>query len=143
MSFDFLLLDNDLRLDSEGQIRTVTGTQKLRQDILKVVLTTLGSNKFHPWYGCAVSDEAIGKNIAYNMLIFNVQTSIRQSLEKLQRLQRQQQTFQTTSLSEIIHTIGPINVYRDPDNVRQIKIDVTVYTRQLTELNESFTLSQY
>jgi len=141
MSFDFLLIENDLKLDAEGKIKTVEGTQKLRQDILKIILSSLGSNRFHPWYGCSVSEETVGKNLPDNLLLLTIQTSIRQSLERLQKLQQQQQTSQKVSLSELIQTIGPINAYRNPDDLRQIKIDVIVYTRQLTEVKESFTLS--
>jgi len=141
MSFDFLLLNNDLSMSSDGKMKTVADTQKLRQDIIKILLTTLGANRFHPWYGSTVSSDIIGKNLPYNMIVLNIETSIRQSLERLQKLQLQQQTTQRVSLAELIHSIGPVSAYRNPDDLRQVKIDVTVYSRQLTPVKESFTLS--
>ena len=143
MSFDFLLQNNDLEIGADGNIKTITNTQKLRQDVIKVILTTLGSNRFHPWYGCSISEDAIGKNIPDNMLFLDIETSIRQSLDRLQKLQQQQQTTQEVSLSEMIHSVGDISIYRNPDDLRQIKIDIVILSRELTQINESFNLSQF
>lgn len=142
MSFDFALIDNDIKLLPDGQVRTVTDTPKLRQDIIKIILTPLGSNRFHQWYGCTVSADIIGKNITNEMLIMDIQSSITQSLERLKRLQLQQQTTQSVTLAELIHTIGNIGAYREIQDPRQIKIEVIVYTRRLTKIDEVFTLTQ-
>ena len=140
MSFDLALIENDLKLLPNGDIKTVSDTTKLRQDILKIILTSLGSNRFHPWYGCSVGDDIIGKNLPQNLLDLGIQTSVSQSLERLKKLQLQQQTNQHVTLAELINTIGPIFSYRAPEDPRQIKIDVTVFTRRLTEIRELFTL---
>lgn len=141
MSFDFALIDNDLSLLQDGTVRMVKDTQKLRQDVLKVIITTLGSNRFHPWYGCTVSEDIIGKNLPNNMMLMDIQTSIQQSLDKLKKLQFQQLTVQKVSLAELINVIGEIIAYRSPEDPRQVKIDVTVYSRRLTKVEETFTLT--
>jgi len=142
MSFDFALINGDLSILPNGDVRTITETQKLRQDVLKIVLTPLGSNRFHPWYGCTVSEDIIGKSLPDNMMLLDIKTSIQQSLDRLRKLQLQQLTTQKVSLAELINVIGEIIAYRAPEDRRQIKIDVTVYSRRLTEVNETFTLTE-
>ena len=141
MSFDFAIVNNDLKRTSDGNVLTVTDTQKLRQDILKIIITTLGSNKFHPWYGCSVTDDVIGKNLPENMLKTEIQDSISTSIENLQKLQTHQLTTQKVSLAELINFIGSIIAYRSPDDKREVKVDVSIYSRRLTEVNESFTIT--
>ena len=141
MSFDFALINNDLNMLPNGTMRTVVDTQKLRQDVLKLILTQLGSNRFHSWYGCTVSEDIIGKNLPDNMMGLDIQTSISQSLDRLKKLQQQQLTTQKVSLAELINVIGEIIAYRAPEDRRQIKIEVTVYSRRLTKVEEVFTLT--
>lgn len=141
MSFDFALINNDLKINPDGTVKTVTDTTKLRQDILKIITTALGSNKFHPWYGCTVSDNIIGKDLPDNLMILEIQTSIAESLEKLKKLQTQQVTSQKVSLAELISSIGGVIAFRSPDDPRQVKIQVTVFTQRLTRIEETFTLT--
>ena len=141
MSFDLALINNDLSLKSDGSVRTVEDTQKLRQDVLKIILTPLGSNRFHPWYGCTVSEDIIGKNLPEEMMLLDIKTSIQQSLDKLKKLQLQQLTTQKVSFAEIINVIGEAIAYRSPEDLRQVVIEVTVYSKRLTKVEESFTLT--
>lgn len=141
MSFDLALINNDLKIQANGDIRTVRDTEKLRQDIIKIILTQLGSNRFHLWYGCSVSQDIIGKNLPHDMMILDIKSSVQQSLDRLKSLQLQQLTTQKVSLAELINIIGDVAVYRSPDDPRQIKVEVTVYSRRLTEVNEEFTIS--
>lgn len=141
MSFDFALIDNDLSIMNNGLVRTVTDTPKLKQDVLKIILTPLGSNRFHRWYGCTVSEDIIGKDIPDNMMRVDIQTSIAQSLDRLKKLQLAQLTTQKVTLAELINVIGEVIAYRAPEDRRQIKIEVTVYTRRMTKIEEVFTLS--
>ena len=141
MSFDFALIENDLQVLANGQIRTIADTPKLRQDILKVIITPLGSNRFHPWYGCTVSEDIIGKNLPENIMNMDIETSIRQSLERLKTLQLGQQATQKVTLAELINIVGGVTAYRAPFDLRQVKIEVVVYTRNLTKIEEIFTIS--
>lgn len=141
MSFDLAIINSDLSILPNGEIRTVSDTEKLRQDVLKIILTPLGSNDFHPWYGCAVADNIIGKNMPDNLILLEIQTSITQSLERLKSLQAQQSSSQKVSLAELINIIGEIIAYRSHGDYRQIKVEVTIYTRRLTRIQETFTLT--
>ncbi|KKN50070.1 hypothetical protein LCGC14_0636450 [marine sediment metagenome] len=140
MSFDFALVGNDLSILPNGKIRTITDTPKLRQDIIKIVLTPLGSNRFHMWYGCTVGEDTIGKNLPDNMMLLDIRTSIIQSLEKLKELQMRQAIYQKVTLSELMNLIGSVNAFRTKEDMRQIKIEITVYSRNLTKVEEELTL---
>lgn len=140
MSFDLALIDGDISIKSDGSIRTVTDTPKLRQDILKIILTPLGSNRFHPWYGCSISENLIGRDFPDNLIEVEAQTTIQQSLERLRQLQLAQSTTQQVSLGELITSIGPISINRNPIDLRQINIRVAVTTKRLTKVEEIFQI---
>jgi hypothetical protein len=140
MSFDLQIIDDDLSVKPDGNIRTVSDTPKLRQDILKAIVTELGSNKFHPWYGCNINESVIGHNLPMGQLEAEIVSSITETLNRLKTLQQSQAISQRVSLAEMISEIGPIFASRNPIDIRQVNIIVTVYTRQLTKIEEVFTI---
>jgi phage baseplate assembly protein W len=140
MSFDLQLIDDDLSIKPDGKIRTVTDTPKLRQDILKAIVTELGSNRFHQWYGCNVNEGIIGQNLPMGILEAEIVSSITETLNRIKALQKTQAVSQYVTLSEMISEVGPIFVSRNPADTRQLNIVVTVYTRQLTKIEEVFTI---
>ena len=141
MSFDLEIINSDLKIKSNGVVKTVTDTPKLRQDVIKIITTSLGSNKFHPWYGCAVGESTIGKNLPENMLDMEIKSSIEQSLSKLKTLQTAQAASQSVSLAEMISEVGDIISGRSPIDPRQINIQVTILTKRLSKVEEIFTLT--
>lgn len=141
MSFDLEIVNSDLRVKSDGTVSTITDTPKLRQDVIKMLITTLGSNKFHPWYGCSIGSSMVGQNIPDNMLQLDIQTSIQQSLDKLQSLQQAQMGSQRVTLAETIAQIGNITAGRNPLDPRQVLIQVTVLSKRLSKVEETFTLT--
>lgn len=140
MSFDLAIINGDLNMLQNGELRTVSNSEKLRQDVLKIILTPLGTNKFHPWYGCVVSDAVIGTNLPDNIIDLDIKTSISDSLERLRVLQSQQIFSQNVTLAELINVVGAINAYRAAEDYRQVKVDVTVFAKDLTEINEIFSI---
>ena len=141
MSFDLQLINSDLNIKPDGTIRTVNGTTKLKQDIIKIILTPLGSVSFHLWYGSNITDNNIGEILSDAMLNENISSAISESLGRLQKLQRAQSTGQNVKLSEIISTIREIRVQRNPIDLRQINVTVSVMSRDLTAIEEVFTIS--
>lgn len=141
MSFDLALIDGDISIKPDGSVRTVTDTPKLRQDVLKIILTPLGSNRFHQWYGCSVGENLIGLNMPDNLMETEIQTVVQQSLERLRQLQLSQSTAQEVTLGERIESIGPISVNRNPIDLRQLNIRVAITTRRLTKIEEVFQLT--
>lgn len=140
MSFDLELIDNDLKIKADGSIRTVTDTPKLRQDIIKILMTQLGSVRAHPWYGCSVSEEVVGKTLPNNILSNQIQASVSQSLERLKSLQTRQSATQEVSLAEIIEAIADTHAERDLNDQRKLNIFVTVLSKRLTKVEEVFVL---
>ena len=67
-------------------------------------------------------------------------SSITETLNRLKTLQQSQAISQRVSLAEMISEIGPIFASRNPIDIRQVNIIVTVYTRQLTKIEEVFTI---
>ena len=141
MSFDLEIVDSDLKLKSDGTLKIAVDTVKLRQDLLKIILTSLGSNKFHPWYGCAVGENIIGKNLPQNLLEEDIRSSISQSLDNLKTLQLAQVSTQRVSLAEQIAEVGDINIGRSPADQRQLNIILSVLTRRLSKIEEIFTIT--
>ena len=141
MSFDLQLINGDLSLNTDGSIRTVTGTDKLKQDIVKIILTPIGSVIFHPWYGSSITDENIGEVIPIARLSENITIALSESLGRLQKLQRSQATGQKVLLSEMISTVKEIAVQRNSIDLRQVNVIVVVISRDLTTVEEVFTIS--
>jgi phage baseplate assembly protein W len=140
MSFDLALINNDLSVQADGKIRTVTDTPKLRQDIIKIVLTPLGSVKKHVWYGCSITEDIIGKALSDNMLVSLMRASITKSLERLKALQTTQSTMQKVSLAEMIEMLGSVDAERDTDDQRKINIVISVFSKRLAKIEELFTI---
>lgn len=140
MSFDFQLINSDLNIKSDGTIRTVTGINKLKQDIIKIILTPIGSMRLHPWYGSAISDDIIGQNIPEEMLLEEIQASIEQSLDRLKKLQIAQASGQTVSNDELIGLIEGILAQRALYDQRQITVIVSVFSKNLSQVEETFSV---
>lgn len=140
MSFDFEIVNSDIKIKADGTVSTITDTPKLRQDVLKIILTPIGSNKFHPWYGCSVTEAVAGRNLPENMMLGEIRATISDSLNKLKTLQIAQSSGQSVSLAEIISVIGNIEAGRNPIDPRQVNVLVSVLTKRLTKIEEIFTV---
>ncbi len=129
MSFDLELKNGNLTLSNTGDLGTVNSTDKLIQDVTKLAITPLGSNKLQSWYGTILSKAIIGtpfdldfaKKIATEQLISAIET-----LKNLQTNQAQQQN---VSPSEAISNI--LNISIDPDTIdpRLIRIFISILSR--------------
>jgi len=139
MSFDLALIKGDLGINPDGTICSVSDTPKLRQDVIKIILTPTGSNKNYTWYGCSVTDD-IGKSFPDSMRLVRIQNNITQSLDNLKALQIAQSANQRVSLAELIESVGGIDVERDTVDARQLNIVVTILSKRLTNLQEFFTI---
>jgi phage baseplate assembly protein W len=140
MSFDLALINSDLSIKPDGTIRTVMRSDKLKQDIVKIILTPVGSVKFHPWYGSAINEGTIGEVLPDSALFQDITTAIQQSLSRLQTLQRTQATGQRVELSEILATINDIQIQRKYDDPRQVNVIVVAMSKDFTAVEEIFTI---
>lgn len=140
MSFDLKIENNGLVLNPDGTLQTVRDNAKLAQDIVKGVLTPLGSNKFFRWYGSTVSVRTIGQALDATVTQTEIERSIQDFLSNLISLQKAQARVQYVSAGEQIASIRSVSALRDPNDPRQWQILVSVLTRKLTVVEETFTL---
>jgi len=140
MSFDLKLENNDISINPDGGIQTVRDNEKLKQDIIKAILTPLGSNPFHQWYGSTLSQRTIGQALDAGHTEAEARRAIQNTLTNLVALQKAQSRTQFVSPGETIASIQNILVLRDKTDPRQFQVIVSVLTKQLTAVEESFTL---
>lgn len=140
MSFDLKIVNNSLALNPDGSLQTVYDNAKLAQDILKIVLTTSGSNKIFTWYGSLLKARLNGNVLDATQLEIETRSSIESSLQNLISLQKAQGKVQYVSAGETIATIRSISVLRGSADPREYEVGISVLTRKLTIVEETFTL---
>jgi hypothetical protein len=140
MSFDLKITNNDLRLNPDGTLQTVYDNEKLIQDILKIVLTSAGSNKIFRWYGSALGTRIIGNIFDSSQLETEVARSVQTALSNLVALQKTQSRTQYVSAGEAIAAIRGVTVLRNEEDPRLYEVGISVLTRKLTVVEDTFTL---
>jgi len=140
MSFDLQLYKGDLKLTKDGKIGVVTRNSKLRQDIVKILLTQRGSVKYHKSYGSAIGALRVGHYTDSNLMKIDLQASVRSAIKVLMTLQRAQAKRQVLSPAEVICDIKSIKVERDISDPRLYNIFISVLTKELSEITESVTI---
>ena len=140
MSFDLKIENGDLKINSDGSVATVAGNSKLRQDILKILLTDLGNNKFHPKYGSNIGKLQIGTSADEKLISLDITSSARSSLKNLMSLQRSQAKRQALGPGEVIIDILNLEVARDSADPRLYNIFVSVLTQELNRIESSVTI---
>jgi phage baseplate assembly protein W len=114
MSFDFRINKGDIALGSDGDLDKVFDTEKLIQDVLKILSTPLGGNKFFSWYGSHLTDASIGQVADRKFINTMVNQIIRSNLETLQKLQKQQAASgQRVTAAELIAAVQGVSVNRN------------------------------
>jgi len=140
MSFDLALERGDIKIGVSGSVKTVNGNAKLRQDIIKILLTELGDNKFHPKYGSYIGALRIGHHADNKLVSLDLESSARTAVRNLMSLQRSQARRQNMSPGELIMDIVKISVARDDVDPRLYNIFVSVLTQELTEIKDIITV---
>lgn len=140
MSFDLKIKNGDIALNGDGSITTVVGNNKLRQDILKILLTDLGSNKYHKKYGSYIGRLNIGDIVDERLISLDLERSAMNAVRNLMALQKAQSRRQDLSSGEIIIDINNVAVERDELDPRLYNISVSVMTREITDLTTSLSV---
>lgn len=100
----------DWVFDLDGNLQTVTGLNKLQQDILKIMLSYTGSNTLYPEYGSNV-DKTIGQKNLLSHTEVKLQQDIYNALMYLKNQQQELQTkFNSLSAEEALETIESVSV---------------------------------
>jgi hypothetical protein len=141
MSFDLKIINGDLVL-ANGKLKTVVDSEKLIQDILKMCLTTAGSNPIHPWYGSFISRTIIGNPNYTSILVQISKSQLNTSLQNLKELQNLQiKSFQRVSADEQIASISDISIIRNNLDPRIFDIVIKVITKGLKPITTAFEVS--
>ena len=140
MSFDLKIKSGDIQLESDGKISIISGNQKIRQDIVKIVLTRLGENRFHPQYGSNTGLLQIGSSAEQELIELDMTQSVNSAIRFLMSLQKEQSRRQILASTEVILEIKNILVERDESDPRLYNIFISILTQKLEQIDEVITI---
>ena len=141
MSFDLKIANGDLVI-SQGKIKTVVDSEKLIQDILKITLTTAGSNPIHPWYGSFLSRTLVGNPNTNGVLVQIAKSQLNTAIQNLKELQDIQiKSFQRISADEQVAAISDISIVHSRTDPRLFDVIIKVFTKGLKPITTAFTVS--
>lgn len=140
MSFDLKIFNGDLAINSNGDVQQIQNSEKLIQDILKILLTPSGSNVFQPGYGSPITGSLIGGAFDENFTTSIAENQVRNAIEALQKLQAAQALRQTVSASEQIAAISNINITRNQTDPRFFIVSVKVIAKDLSIIETQFSI---
>lgn len=140
MSFDLKIENGDISITADGKLNTVSDNNKLRQDIVKILLTKLGENKYHPTYGSSIGAIEIGHVTDESLLELDLSSSAESSIRNLMTLQGSQAKRQYLTPGETIVAILDVSVDRDTIDPRVYNIFISVQTQRLTNLTETISV---
>lgn len=141
MSFDLKIQGGDLVINN-GLLKTVVDTEKLIQDILKLCLTTAGSNPLHPWYGSFITRTLVGNPLHTTVLVQIGKSQLNTALQNLKDLQDiQLKSFQRVSADEQIAAILDISINRNQIDPRLFSVTVQALTKGLKPITTSFSVN--
>ena len=101
-------VENDMRHDGDGLLKLIKDEDVLYQSCLKALLTNLGSNLQHKWYGSNIM-KMIGKK-ASGTAVALITEEIRRVLDTHKSLQEQQTKYQNVSMKERLYKVISVNV---------------------------------
>lgn len=134
MSFDVKAINGDIELGSNGDLVQYTDSDKLAQDIIKLLNTPLDSDPINPGYGSPLTVEQIGEVLSTDGLIEYTKHTIARALEQLITIQTYQSTFQQLSDAETLINFETPIVEPDASDPRQFNIAINAISRNLTPL---------
>lgn len=141
MSFDLKIKNGDLVINN-GLLQTVFDSEKLIQDILKLCLTTAGTNPLHPWYGSFISRTIVGNPLNSEVLVQISKAQLNTALNNLKDLQTQQiKLFQRVSADEQLGAILDISIVRNSINPTLFDVRVNALTKGIKPITTAFRVS--
>jgi len=117
-------VENDYRFTEDGKALLIQDENLLYQASLKILLTDLGSNPYHAWYGTAIRSRIGSKALAGVTALLS--DDVRQALGKLQTLQENQADYQTVTFKERLYSVVAVNVLPHQQDPTTYLIDVVV-----------------
>lgn len=140
MSYDFKIVNGDWSI-SNGQLEKVEDTDKLIQDLLKMIHYPLGKNRLYPWYGCPIADSMVGTVMDTEFVSTMASTQLASSIEMLQKLQKEQAKIQSVSPFELIAALKEVSVQRSSVDYRYYSILVNLFSKALKQVSVKFLVN--
>ena len=134
MSFDIRAINGDIEFGSNGDLVKIINSDKLAQDIIKLLNTPLGSNPLNPGYGSPLTAERIGQVVDAEGVTEQTRAAVTQALEQLITLQTFQAATQSLTDAETLVDFEDPIVEQDEVDPRQFNIVVNALSRDLTPL---------
>jgi phage baseplate assembly protein W len=117
-------VENDIRFNGLGELQKVQDTDLLYQNIAKTLLTEMGSNPYHSWYGSNANRLIGQKNNA--ALGVSLRLSVQQALDKFQSVQQDLKKVQDISLEERLISVQSVEVSQLNGNATAVLCKVVV-----------------
>ena len=117
-------VENDLRLDTYGDISMLTDHNLLYQMVAKAVLTERGSNPFHSWYG-STATSLIGQKVN-SAVVQALRDSVYDTLSRMIDVQSRQAEVQSVSAKERLASVLSVEVEPIGDDLTSLLCTVVV-----------------
>ena len=117
-------VENDFRFASDGNIQKISDTNLLYQNVAKTLLTEIGSNPYHAWYG-SNANRLIGKKNNASVGV-SLRLSVQQALDKLQKIQQDLKRVQYLSQEERLMSVQSVEVSTLNNNATALLCNVVV-----------------
>jgi phage baseplate assembly protein W len=117
-------VENDVRWNEYGELKKIRDTDLLYQNIAKVLLTEVGSNPYHAWYGSNANRLIGQKNNA--AIGVSLRLSVQQALDKFQKVQQSLKKVQDITPEERLISVQSVEVTQLNDNGTAVLCNVVV-----------------
>jgi len=107
-------IENVYRFDAQGNSLMVSNENLLYQACVKLLLTRLGSNKFHRWYGTTLLDKIGAKGVG--VVANGIKFEITRALDDFKNTQIQQARFQEVTTKERLVSVDSVTVTGNPND---------------------------
>jgi hypothetical protein len=113
---------NDVFIGTDGDLISISGTNKLQQDITKSLMTDRFKNIIYPLYGSTVRNDILGQKMGLQFIKAKAKNAVIEALAVLQFLNSD-----NTNLDEQISNIDRVSV--NTNDPREVEIQVQVTTK--------------
>ncbi len=117
-------VENDWQYSMQGEVMMVSNEDLLVQSALKIILTKLQSNYYHPGYGSSIMGRIGSK--AVSAVAGQIALDVRTALSNLSTQQGVQAKLQAVTSKERLYAVSSVNVYPSTTDPTVFKVDVTV-----------------
>lgn len=131
----FKSFDNDIIKENDGDLALVSGTEKLKQDMIKAFMTDLGSNVTFPEYGSQLN-ELIGRKLNFPIMKGLITDDIIETLRTLQFVNKD-----NLNEDEQIDTLDILEITQSATDPRQIDVRLEVITVAGSRVKNTFSMT--